>query len=44
MTHMEFAHPYFGVVMFIVTFTAFGATVWFSRYISRKIARLDTEN
>lgn len=44
MTHMEFAHPYFGAfVMFIVTFTAFGATVWLSRYISRKIARLDTE-
>ena len=44
MTHMEFAHPYFGAfVMFIVTFGAFGATVWLSRYISRKIARLDTE-
>ena len=44
MTHMEFAHPYFGAfVMFIVTFGAFGATVWLARYISRKIARLDTE-
>ena len=44
MTHMEFAHPYFGAfVMFVVTFGAFGATVWLSRYISRKIARLDTE-
>ncbi len=44
MTHMEFAHPYFGAfVMFIVTFGAFWATVWLSRYISRKIARLDTE-
>uniref|UniRef100_UPI004048B13C NAD(P)H-quinone oxidoreductase subunit 3 n=1 Tax=Aliarcobacter sp. TaxID=2321116 RepID=UPI004048B13C len=44
MTHMEFAHPYFGAfVMFIVTFVAFSATVWLSRYISRKIARLDTE-
>jgi NADH-quinone oxidoreductase subunit A len=44
MTHMEFAHPYFGAfVMFIVTFTAFSATVWLSRYVSRKIARLDTE-
>lgn len=44
MTHMEFAHPYFGAfIMFIVTFTAFSATVWLSRYISRKIARLDTE-
>ena len=44
MTHMEFAHPYFGAfVMFIVTFGTFGATVWLARYISRKIARLDTE-
>ena len=44
MTHMEFAHPYFGAfVMFIVTFGVFGATVWLARYISRKIARLDTE-
>ena len=44
MTHMEFAHPYFGAfVMFLVTFGAFIATVWLSRYVSRKIARLDTE-
>ena len=44
MTHMEFTHPYFGAfVMFLVTFGAFMATVWLSRYISRKIARLDTE-
>ena len=44
MTHMEFAHPYFGAfVMFLVTFGAFMATVWLSRYVSRKIARLDTE-
>ena len=44
MTHMEFAHPYFGAfVMFLVTFGAFITTVWLSRYISRKIARLDTE-
>jgi NADH-quinone oxidoreductase subunit A len=41
---MEFVHPYFGAfVMFLVTFGAFSATVWLSRYISRKIARLDTE-
>jgi NADH-quinone oxidoreductase subunit A len=41
---MEFAHPYFGAfVMFLVTFGAFMATVWLSRYVSRKIARLDTE-
>lgn len=44
MTHMEFVHPYFGAfVMFLVTFGAFSATVCLSRYISRKIARLDTE-
>ena len=44
MTHMEFTHPYFGAfVMFLVTFGAFMATVWLSRYVSRKIARLDTE-
>jgi NADH-quinone oxidoreductase subunit A len=41
---MEFAHPYFGAfVMFVVTFSAFIATVAASRYVSRKIARLDTE-
>ena len=44
MTHMEFIHPYFGAfVMFLVTFGAFITTVWLSRYVSRKIARLDTE-
>jgi NADH-quinone oxidoreductase subunit A len=41
---MEFIHPYFGAfVMFLVTFGAFITTVWLSRYVSRKIARLDTE-
>ena len=44
MTHMDFSHPYFGVfVMFILTFTAFMATVFLSRFVSRKLARLDTE-
>jgi NADH-quinone oxidoreductase subunit A len=44
MTHSDFAHPYFGVfVMFIVTFGAFYATTALSRFLSRKIARLDTE-
>ena len=44
MTHMEFAHPYFGAfIMLIVTFGAFSATVWLARFLSRKIARLDTE-
>ncbi len=44
MEHMDFAHPYFGAfVMFIVTFGAFTATTMASRFISRKLARLDTE-
>jgi len=44
MEHMDFAHPYFGAfVMFIVTFAAFTGTTMLSRYISRKLARLDTE-
>ena len=41
---LEFAHPYFGAfIMLIVTFGAFSATVWLARFLSRKIARLDTE-
>ncbi|AXX93584.1 NADH-quinone oxidoreductase subunit A [Malaciobacter molluscorum LMG 25693] len=44
MTHMDFSHPYFGVfVMFVLTFVAFILTVFLARYISRKIARLNTE-
>lgn len=44
MTHMDFSHPYFGVfIMFVVTFGLFGATVWLARFVSRKLARLDTE-
>ncbi len=44
MEHMDFAHPYFGAfVMFVVTFVAFTATTTASRFISRKLARLDTE-
>ena len=44
MEHMDFAHPYFGAfVMFVVTFVAFTATTMASRFISRKLARLDTE-
>ena len=31
MTHMEFAHPYFGAFMFIVTFGAFGANCMASK-------------
>ncbi|MBI3873957.1 MAG: NAD(P)H-quinone oxidoreductase subunit 3 [Arcobacter sp.] len=44
MEHMDFAHPYFGAfVMFVITFVAFTATTTASRFISRKLARLDTE-
>lgn len=44
MTHMEFAHPYFGAfVMFILSFTLFGFALFLSRVISRKLARLNTE-
>ncbi|RXJ86193.1 NAD(P)H-quinone oxidoreductase subunit 3 [Arcobacter sp. CECT 8985] len=44
MTHMDFSHPYFGVfVMFVLTFVAFILTVALARFISRKIARLNTE-
>jgi len=44
MEHMDFAHPYFGAfIMFVLTFTAFTATTMASRFISRKLARLDTE-
>ncbi|HIP13282.1 MAG TPA: NAD(P)H-quinone oxidoreductase subunit 3 [Arcobacter sp.] len=44
MEHMDFAHPYFGAfVMFVVTFGAFTATTMLSRYVGRKLARLDTE-
>ena len=44
MEHMDFAHPYFGAfVMFVVTFGAFTATTMLARYVSRKLARLDTE-
>ena len=44
MTHMDFSHPYFGVfVMFVFTFAAFLGATALSRYVSRKMARLDTE-
>ena len=44
MTHMEFAHPYFGAfVMFVLTFGAFFATTALARYVSKKLARMDTE-
>jgi len=44
MTHMVVEHPYFGAFMLlIITFGAFSATLFASRFISRKLARLDTE-
>jgi NADH-quinone oxidoreductase subunit A len=44
MEHIDMTHPYFGVfVMFVITFVAFFATTAASRFISRKLARLDTE-
>ena len=44
MTHVNTEHPYFGVfVLFVLTFVAFSATLWLARFVSRKMARLDTE-
>jgi NADH-quinone oxidoreductase subunit A len=44
MEHANFAHPYFGAfVMFIVTFGAFIATTMLSRFVSRLLARRNTE-
>ena len=44
MTHVITQHPYFGVfVLFIMTAVAFPATLWAARFVSRKLARLDTE-
>jgi NADH-quinone oxidoreductase subunit A len=44
MEHIDMAHPYFGVfIMFVITFVAFIGTTVAARFISRKLARLDTE-
>lgn len=44
MSHMEVAHPYFGAfLLFVITFGAFTMTTVLSRFVSRKLARLDTE-
>jgi NADH-quinone oxidoreductase subunit A len=44
MEHSSFAHPYFGAfVMFVLTFGAFIATTMAARFVSRKLARRDTE-
>jgi NADH-quinone oxidoreductase subunit A len=44
MEHVNVAHPYFGAfVLFVLTFGAFIATTAASRWVSRKLARKDTE-
>ena len=44
MTHVINNHPYLGVFfLFIATVGAFSATLFLARFISRKLARLDTE-
>jgi len=44
MEHVTTSHPYFGAfVFFVLTFVAFIATTNISRFVSRKLARLDNE-
>ncbi len=44
MEHSNFVHPYFGAfVMFVLTFGAFIATTVAARFVSRKLARRNTE-
>ncbi len=44
MTHMAVEHPYFGAFMLLLaTFGAFSLVLFAARFISRKLARLDTE-
>jgi NADH-quinone oxidoreductase subunit A len=44
MTHVINAHPYMGVfILFALTAVAFPATLVAARFISRKLAKLDTE-
>jgi len=44
MTHVITEHPYFGVfVLFALTAVAFPVTLFLARFVSRKLARLDTE-
>jgi len=44
MESMATSHPYFGAfVFFVLTFVAFIATTNISRFVSRKLARLDNE-
>ena len=44
MTHVITEHPYLGVfILFALTAVAFPATLFAARFISRKLAKLDTE-
>ncbi|RDU63935.1 NAD(P)H-quinone oxidoreductase subunit 3 [Helicobacter sp. MIT 14-3879] len=44
MTHSTFAHPYFGAfALFVLTFGAFGITLFLQRIISNKIASKSRE-
>ncbi len=44
MSHMVVNHPFFGAfIFFVLTFGAFIATTVLSRFVSRKLARLDNE-
>jgi NADH-quinone oxidoreductase subunit A len=44
MSHMDFAHPYFGAfVMFLLTFGAFMATTALARFVSRRLSSLSEE-
>ena len=44
MSHMDFAHPYFGAfVMFVLTFVAFIATTALARFVCRRLSSLSEE-
>jgi len=44
MTHVMNNHPYLGIFfLFIVTVVAFNVTLMAARFVSRKMAKLDTE-
>lgn len=44
MTHSTFEYQYFGVFMlFVLTFVAFGATLWLQRFLSNKLASKSRE-
>ncbi len=44
MTHIATDHPYFGIfVLFLLTAVAFPATLFLARFVSRKLAKMDTQ-